>query len=447
MQKIISALEQLDRRMTPCRKYLDPVVACLLACIPFLQHYKGLVDNAATTVLVLLLPYLGLRLLGSLPSFRFKNLRFAVVLMAFFLFKIVNHGTRFMEIAQAGIMCFYLLCLCQDCIDTAMVKKAAIFISVLSGVLLIAQHLCFNFLHFHLQLVPVSALLPESDPWVLSVQTGTYGINGIVNKFYRPSAFFLEPSHLFLYGFPMLFLTLFHPENRHKNIAAAAMISLAMILSSSGMGVLVVFGAWGLFFGFRDTEPGVYRFLNIFRKRNLIQTVCFVALFVSAVVFIPFVQNSVIRIFVSDGGSTAIEGRTEVALLTLESALEAALEAAEGGSKLALVMLGVEDITGMFGHNMPGFMSTWYAHGLIGLILSYELYVKGLVMLKMPYLWFSVILLVVSFFSAHTHGTFFMLYFVMLLRDGYHTSMRSREETLQNISRFLYGKQTGDPER
>ena len=448
MQKIISALEQLDRRMTPCRKYLDPVVACLLACIPFLQHYKGVVDNAATTVLVLLLPYLGLRLLGSLSSFRFKNLRFAVVLMAFFLFKIVNHGTRFMEIAQAGIMCFYLLCLCQDCIDTAMVKKAAIFISVLSGVLLIAQHLCFNFLNFHLQLVPVSALLPESDPWVLSVQTGTVGVNGIPNAFYRPSAFFLEPSHLFLYGFPMLFLTLFHPENRHKNIAAAAMISMAMILSSSGMGVLVVFGAWGLFFGFRDTEPGVYRFRNIFRKRNLIQTVCFVALFVSAVVFIPFVQNSVIRIFVSEGTmSTAIEGRTEVALLTLEEALETALEAAEGGSKLALVMLGVEDITGAFGHNMPGFMSTWYAHGLIGLILSYELYVKGLVMLKMPYLWFSVILLVVSFFSAHTHGTFFMLYFVMLLRDGYNTSMRSREETLQNISRFLYGKQTGDPER
>ena len=137
-------LEQLDQRLTPFHKYLDPVVACLLAMIPFLQHYKGLVDNAATTVLILLAPYLGLRLLASLRNFKASNLRFAVVLMGFFLFKIVNHGTRFMEIAQAGVMCFYLLCLCQECIDTAILRKAATYIAVLAGVLLIVQHVCFN---------------------------------------------------------------------------------------------------------------------------------------------------------------------------------------------------------------------------------------------------------------------------------------------------------------
>ena len=445
MKRLFPLLEQLEQRLKPLCPKLDPLVACLLACIPFLQHYKGLVDNAATTVLVLLLPYLGLRLLATLPTFKFSNLRFAVVLMAFFLFKVVNHGTRFMEIAQAGIMCFYLLCLCQQCIDTAMLKKAATAISVLAGALLIVQHLCFNFLDFHLQLVPVSALLPESEPWVLSVQTGIYGVRGIPNAFYRPAAFFLEPSHLFLYGFPILFVTLFSTEDRKQNPVAAIMVSLAMVLCSSGMGVLVVFGAWGLFFGFRDREPGVYRILNIFRKRNLIQTVCFVVLFVSAVVFIPFVQNSVIRIFVSEAGtSTAIEGRTEVALMTLKAVQEEKLEDAGNGSRLGLFLFGTEDITGAFGYNVPGFMATWFAHGLLGVILSYEVYVKGLLMLKMPYLWFTVILLVVSFFSAHTHGTFFMLYFVMLLREGYNTSMRSREETLKGITRCLYGRTDPD---
>ena len=429
MQRIITMLNRLDQRLKPFRPYLDPLVACLLACIPFLQHYKGLVDNAATTVLVLLMPYLGLQLLATLPTFKPTNLRFAIVLMVFFLYKIVNHGTRFMEIAQAGVMCFYLLCLCQQCIDTAMLKKAATCISVLAGVLLIVQHLCFNLFDFHLTLVPISALLPESDPWVLSAQTGTFGINGIPNAFYRPSAFFLEPSHLFLYAFPLLFVTLFNPQNRHKNIACAAMISLSMILSSSGMGVLVVFGAWGLFIGFRDREPGVYRVLNIFRKRNMLQTICFVILFVSALVFIPFMQNSVIRIFVNEGGSTAIEGRTKIAMIALAN------------MTFPQALTGIEDITGSFGYNMPGFMATLYSQGLIGIVLSYEVYVKGLVMLKMPYFWFTAILLVVSFFSAHTHGTFFMLYFVMLLRDGYNSSMRSREETLDNISHLLYGRQ------
>ena len=429
MNKINAMLEQLDQRLTPFHKYLDPVVACLLAMIPFLQHYKGLVDNAATTVLILLAPYLGLRLLASLRNFKASNLRFAVVLMGFFLFKIVNHGTRFMEIAQAGVMCFYLLCLCQECIDTAILRKAATYIAVLAGVLLIVQHVCFNIFDFHLQLVPISALLPESEPWVLSAQTGTYGVNGIVNAFYRPSAFFLEPSHLFLYAFPLLFISLFKSYNRRKNLVAAILISLSMVLCSSGMGVLVVFGAWGLFFGFRDTEPGVYRVFNIFRKRNMIQTICFVVLFVAAVVFIPFVQNSVIRIFVSEAGSsTAIDGRTEVAMATL------------GGMNLRQVLIGTEDIMSGFHFNMPGFMATLYSQGLVGVILSYEVYVKGLVMLKMPYFWFTAILLVVSFFSAHTHGTFFMLYFVMLLRDGYNTSMRDRKETLRHISRILYGR-------
>ena len=48
-----SVLDWVDAHKKP----VDTAVAMLLALIPILQHYLGIVDNAATTVLVLLLPY------------------------------------------------------------------------------------------------------------------------------------------------------------------------------------------------------------------------------------------------------------------------------------------------------------------------------------------------------------------------------------------------------
>lgn len=410
------------------RKKLDPYAALLLALVPILQHYVGLVDNAATTVLILLLPYLGLRLLAVLPDFRLSSLRFAAFLIAFFLYKLVDHGTYFTEVAQVGLMCFFLICACWECIDTAALKKAAALISMLASAVLIVQYLCYYVLDFHLQMVPVSLLLEESAPWVLGAQTGKVAVTGAVSKLYRPSAFFLEPSHLFLYGFPSLFFTLFALKGNRKSLFAAMLISLGMVLCTSGMGIAVTVGAWGLYIALRNPEDGSFRLRNILRRQNLIMIGVLLGAVVLAVLFVPFVRNSVVRIFSNSEGSTAIDGRTEVAMITLRK------------MTLGQWIIGTSDSTAHLNFNMPGFMATAYKYGIIGIVLSYEIYVRGLFKLDMPYFWYCVILLAVSFFSAHTHGTFFMLFYVLLLKEGYRVSREPWIGQIKSLCINLYKK-------
>ncbi len=68
---------------------------------------------------------------------------------------------------------------------------------------------------------------------------------------------------------------------------------------------------------------------------------------------------------------------------------------------------------------LSGFFSTYIRWGIIGLVLTYWYYAQGLFRLKNAYFWITVIILGISYFTAHTHGTFYMLYYVMFLSMGY----------------------------
>jgi hypothetical protein len=84
------------------------------------------------------------------------------------------------------------------------------------------------------------------------------------------------------------------------------------------------------------------------------------------------------------------------------------------------LIIGVADNMNQFDFNKAGFVATMYKYGAIGLLLTYFLYLYGAVCLKAPHRWFAIIILGVSFFSAHTHGTFYMLYYYFVLLDGHY---------------------------
>ena len=68
--------------------------------------------------------------------------------------------------------------------------------------------------------------------------------------------------------------------------------------------------------------------------------------------------------------------------------------------------------------NMPGFLATIYKFGIIGVFLSYTVYVYGIFKCKNAFFWISVFVVIISFFSAHTHGTFYMMYYVFTILYG-----------------------------
>lgn len=109
--------------------------------------------------------------------------------MLFSLYKAFIHEVNFMGIAQAIVIVIYYFAISEGVINLKSVFKSASRIAQVASILIIVQYVCHYIFGFHLKLVPVSLLLPESSQWIAGAETGQVGINGIRSELYRPSAF------------------------------------------------------------------------------------------------------------------------------------------------------------------------------------------------------------------------------------------------------------------
>lgn len=385
---------------------LDRICAVLLALCPILQHYEGPVYNAALTVLVVMVPYLLIRMLKKVLRLNLTGLSLGAATIVYFVYRVIDHGTSVTEIGQSGVFVIFMAAMVMGCIDVGFMVKTAAGISAMASLCLLVQYICFYLFGFHLQLVPTSLLLPMAEQWKLGAQTGLVAITGRVSSFYRPSAFFLEPSHIFQYMFPYLVLALFCEGLDKKRLALDAVFTMGLVLSTSGMGIAAAAGIWGLFLILQGKD-GTFSIKNVVRPRNLALEAALLVVLALAVAFVPTIRRTVTRIFTSGTGISAISGRVSKAFALLSE-----LTARQW-------VFGVMDTTHSITFNMPGFVAALYRHGLIGLVLSYEFYVKSLFRLKLPFVIVGGLVIVVSFFSAHTHSTVGMLYYFLILTCGY----------------------------
>ena len=387
---------------------VDGFFSFLIAFSLILQHYKGFLGNAGISVLVLGLPYIVLGLLAKLQNEKISVEKIIFPLVLFSLYKAFIHEVNFMGIAQAIVIVIYYFAISEGVINLKSVFKSASRIAQVASILIIVQYVCHYIFGFHLKLVPVSLLLPESSQWIAGAETGQVGINGIRSELYRPSAFFLEPSHMFLYVFPILFVFLLSPNIDNWRRKIAILLTVGLFLTTSGMGIGVSCFAWILYLGFNSGKLNNIKLKNVFRIKNLIMLITFCIVFIVLCFTVPFFRDSIVRIFVGEsGGSNAIEGRTAQGFNLIANLT---------GVKL---LIGVTSTTVGIQFNMAGFVATLYKFGIIGTFLSYAFYVKNAICQKVPYKWIAVVIVFVSFFSAHTHGIFYMLYYVIILMMGY----------------------------
>lgn len=398
-QNLVNVVEK--RKTIP-----DMIVAILLAMCPLLQHYRGFVYNAALTVMVLLIPYLLLRAVPKLKELSASNLSVVLLMVIYMVYRVIDHGTSITELGQSGVLIIYFITMALGCIDVKSFCRTGVIISVLAAVVLTVQYVCFYIFRLHFQIVPTALLLPSANQWILGAQTGLAGITEKINDLYRPSAFFLEPSHVYIYMFPHLFILLFGSKEKWAKYAAIA-LTWGLVLCTSGMGIAAAAGAWVLYFALYNEKTGTFSLKSIIRKRNLIAIVVLLVLLVAAVMYIPTVQRTVSRIFKTGTGVTAISGRVSKALKGMESL-----------TPLQWI-IGVEDTTHGISYNMPGLIAAIYRHGLIGMVLSVSIYVQSIYKLKLPFALTGVVILVTSLFSAHTHSTIGMLYYSLILMWGF----------------------------
>lgn len=415
------------------RSLIDRICAFLLALSPILQHYKGLYRSAGFTVLLFVVPVMTVRFLTRMRNGKYDRRCMAAVipLLLFQGFKMFDHNVSVNKTIYGLFMMLLFLVIASGSVNMKYFIRYATMISCFASMMLVVQYICFYLLGFHLQLVPTDLLLRSSYGWILGAQTGMYGIRGLRNTFYRPSAFFLEPSHHFLYTFPILCILLFSNESQPWQRRYAVLVTIGMLLSTSGMGAAVAIALWVVFFTLynsKNREKNIARVKNLFSARNIVILLVILAVLISLYFAVPTFQSTVNRFLVrgSSGQSTAVSGRVRLAQLLVR------------GMSGRRLILGVTEDVDEINFNLSGFYATLYKYGLIGIVFSYWYYVQFLFRVKGFGFWLTAVVLVTSIFSAHTHGTFYMMYYVIMqmcacqLAGSENKSLQPMQSTIGN---------------
>lgn len=388
----------------------DKVCALVLALAPLLQHYKGIVQNAGFTVLLLITPILFLRTYYKLKvGLVNKKCFYAIIpLILFYFYTILIRDFNVMRLGYVLLLSWIFICVSNGSINISYLFKCATKIAILATIAIIIQFIAHNILGRTIDFRPLSLLVTQQNIWVRN--SVNFGVAGYM---FRPSGFFLEPSHFFLYSFPIITVLLLSVNRDKTNLRTALFISLGLLLTTSGMGIAVLAGLWTLYFLVykKANDYSLNNILKIISVRSVVIVLLLIIVFFFAYRSIPFIQSAVDRVFYEDETSNAIEGRVRLVKDYVSSITGRAVWFGTPISEL-------DDLE----FNVPGFFATYIKWGIFGLLFSYWFYLQGLFKLKGPYFWLTLIIVVISYFTAHTHGTFYMLYFVVFLMNGYYES-------------------------
>ena len=388
----------------------DKVCALVLALAPLLQHYKGIVQNAGFTVLLLITPILFLRTYYKLKvGLVNKKCFYAIIpLILFYFYTILIRDFNVMRLGYVLLLSWIFICVSNGSINISYFFKCATKIAILATIAIIIQFIAHNILGRTIDFRPLSLLVTQQNIWVRN--SVNFGVAGYM---FRPSGFFLEPSHFFLYSFPIITVLLLSVNRDKTNLRTALFISLGLLLTTSGMGIAVLAGLWTLYFLVykKANDYTLNNILKIISVRSVVIVLLLIIVFFFAYQSIPFIQSAVDRVFYEDETNNAIEGRVRLVKDYVSSITGRAVWFGTPISEL-------DDLD----FNIPGFFATYIKWGIFGLLFSYWFYLQGLFKLKGPYFWLTLIIVVISYFTAHTHGTFYMLFFVMFLMNGYYES-------------------------
>jgi len=390
---------------------IDRLCALLFALTPICQHYYGLVENAGFTIYLIVFGIMLLRLFAH-RFVRLRRLRPIIPLVLFELYTVVVRlSSSFSRIFSAGFIIAVMALIFLGCLNLRYVFRYATVVGCIATYLVVIQYFCYYVLHRPVNFEPHGWLLPENSRWVVTI---VYRPGSL----YRPSGFFLEPSHIFLYCFPLICLLLLLPGVDRARKRSAAIMSVGVILSTSGMGIAVVVGLWSLYellYRSGREMTAQKRMKKLFTRKNALILIAIIAVLIVAYLTLPFLRRAVNRIFVVESGTSAIAGRTRRASNYIRRITGSA------------VLWGQAGVNSSVDFSTSGFFATYIRWGVIGLALSYLFYVQSVVRLRGAYRWLAILLILLSFFTAHTHGTYYMLFFMTFLADGYMQQMRAAQ--------------------
>jgi len=186
-------------------------------------------------------------------TFRTKLLMYivyTVIVSSVGLFWIKNYDTArfFFRIIGFVIVTTYFYVFAPRFINLSYLKsiysKAVIFITIAFFV----QFILYKIFNLPTMLIIPNTILNYND----DINSNAFIIStlGRINTgyYYRPSSFFIEPVYQCMYSLPWLSLKLFSDDiNTEKNLVFPLIVSVAMILTTSTMGMLGSIILWAIF--------------------------------------------------------------------------------------------------------------------------------------------------------------------------------------------------------
>ena len=392
--------------------FFDKLCALVFALVPILQHYIGIVQNAGYSLLLLISPYLALKLLKRISKGSINSRIIVTVfpLILFELYTVFIHGFQLSRFFYVLFLIFLFLSIASGCVNISYFYKYATYIAIFATVVVVVQYITHYVFHRNIDLRFLEYLVRDDTIWDRTAEA-IAGLD-VSSYFYRPSGFFLEPSHFFLYTFPLIGVLLLTPNINRQRKKVALFLSLGILLTTSGMGIGVVTLFWTIYYMLKNNTNGIKGVLaKFFSTRSFLILIAIVAVVFVAYLFVPVIHSSIDRI-ITENDNNAIDGRVRLAKSFAQTISGRA------------VFIGTPGITSDMDFNLSGFYATFFKWGIVGLFFTYWFYIQGLFKLKGPFFWISLVIVVISYFTAHTHGTFYMLYFILFLMNGYYERSR-----------------------
>lgn len=341
--------------------FLSRIYTFLIVAYPILGLYKSIIIDItfADFLLLLLFPFL----LFSLYFYKRKTLFHDIIsvnLLILFIYVLLHvlvqmffyfNNNLILSTLRYMFYLFNISFLIKTFFDIKFATKILKVTTVISSIFLIIQYILYKFLNIYIYGSLIQFQINGSQ---IREYIGLYNKGNYI----RMSSFFSEPSHFAIYSVLFLLINLNQKKLYFKDYIISFIVSLAILLSESSTGIILLFFIWIMFF------------LNkIFRSKS--NKLLIFGL--SSIPFIAFINSNSFNIFLNRTFSD--NGLGNAAMRRFESF---SLYYNIFGRNTWEILFG----KGMINLNkyLPGIVRITYFYGIIGslifLLVFTNLYIK-----------------------------------------------------------------------
>lgn len=331
----------------------NSIISSMIALLPLLAFIRvpGISIGLGMVSLIILIPVL---FIINERKISFQAISYCSAIIIFCTYSAIRSIDSFSGILGYFLVIIWMVGLYNNGVDEdqlfGVIKKVSYFASVI----VIIQSLFHYLVGGHLVANLPFLLKDEIRLQYMSLISTGVDSTGI----YRPSAFFLEPAHFSQYGIIALLYILLR-EKKDGRIKKAILISVGIALTLSGMGIVMVLGAWITFLA-----------LGLdYKKRQSFENALYLIVAGLIIVFflsqLPLFQTALKRITGNETGYNAIWGRLFYWDYYFKPLQRSQL----------IWGLGYSVDTQNY---MTGFMKLLYCSGYIGVVLFYFALLKNI---------------------------------------------------------------------